>query len=291
MKGNQSNPGLALLFVVCLITFGTADAQQTNRLFSGNSPAIPLSAQGVAASSGSINKSLLANASQNIDLTLPDGQLLTASSVDLLEGRLMVDAGRFESGRTMLSRFIEQSPGNGNAYLARARAHWSLNLPLEAAKDYQAAINLSERPSPGIHRALIISLVASGPEQSEAATTAVTEALNRHSREITLLGLAVDLALSNNEARLALSYFTRVPNQLEKLPQWQFRRALWACLSGDKELATDSFSSLVNMSMQGSNAYRGTWRIPQILTRELSHNPTPDNCTAAAWQNILELEP
>jgi tetratricopeptide (TPR) repeat protein len=211
--------------------------------------------------------------------------------VDLVEGRLLLDSGKLEEGRVMLSRFIESSPGRADAYLSRAATHWGLNLPLEAAKDFQAAINLSERPSPGLYRALIISLVNAGPEQSESAMTAVTASLNRHSREITLLGLAVDLVLSQGDVKLALSYLTRVPERVNELPQWQFRRSLWACLNQDDEEATLGFSSLVALSRDGSNAGKDTWRIPQETVLGLSRKPEHDLCLAAAWQNILELDP
>ncbi|NND45044.1 MAG: tetratricopeptide repeat protein, partial [Xanthomonadales bacterium] len=84
------------------------------------------------------------------------------SETDWFEGRMRVDAGQFEAGERLLSRFLEANPGHTGALQARARSHWGQRAPGAAAHDYQQAIDRSESPAPALYRALVVTQVAMG---------------------------------------------------------------------------------------------------------------------------------
>lgn len=211
--------------------------------------------------------------------------------VDWYEGRMLVASGDFEAGRMLLDRFIAANPEHASARRIRAVAQWQLGLPLAAATDYRATIDLSERPSPALFRALIIALLAAGPEHVTAARQAVDEALDKFSREITILGLGTDLALSQGDAGAALSYLTRLPQRLDRLAQWKFRRGVWRCLDGQLDQAVADFADVLSTGSGPGGPRAGTWSMPHAALSGLTSIPTPQSCMDAVWQTLISQDP
>lgn len=213
------------------------------------------------------------------------------SAIDFFEGRLLVTSGQDEKGIVFLTRQLEQNDQHSGAYQVRAEAHWSLHQPLMAARDYQLAINTSTRPSPSQYRSLVLSLVAAGREYSGEAIEAVDDGLNRLGGEISLLGLGVDVSLSQKEPLQAQHYLEKVPSRLRMLPQWQFRQAILICVKGDVDLASERLSSIL-AGFQGAGSQKaGTWEPPMDVLSGLVSDPSVDECSRAAWGILLRQLP
>ena len=152
-------------------------------------------------------------------------------------------------------------PSHAGAHRYRAAAWWKLGDPAASAGDFEKAISNSERPSPSLYRSLVITQFASGADYYPAAVTTVDAALQRFPVEVSLLGLAVDLALERSDTGAATVYMSRLPARLAGLNQWQFRAALLACMEGQADVAKSTFAKLAS-DTQGNVRHRsGTWNV------------------------------
>lgn len=207
--------------------------------------------------------------------------------VDWYEGRLLIEAGRSSEADAMLTRFLEVRNDHAGAYKARAIARQNLHQGLLAVGDFQAAIDNSERPPPSLYRSLVMSFVATGFDQVEFALVAVNEGLERFPREVSLLGLGVDLSLAQADSQQALKYMSEIPPRLDDLIQWQFRKAVLICIQGDKEAAARSFSAILMDAQISGRQRAGTWRLPVDIVVELAENPNVKDCSQAAWSKLM----
>jgi tetratricopeptide (TPR) repeat protein len=213
------------------------------------------------------------------------------ATIDFFEGRLLVTSGENEKGIVLLTRQLEQNAQHSGAYQVRAEAHWNLHQPLLAARDYQLAINTSTRASPSLYRSLVLSLVAAGREYSDEAITAVDDGLNHFAGEISLLGLGVDVSLSQKKPLRAERYLEKVPSRLRMLPQWQFRQAILVCVQGDEGLASERLSSILTGFQGNAPQKAGTWEPPMDVLSGLVANSSADECSRAAWEMLLKQQP
>jgi len=213
------------------------------------------------------------------------------SSIDFFEGRLLVTSGQNEEGVVFLTRLLGQNDQHSGAYRVRAEARWILQQPLLAARDYQLAINNSERPSPSLYRSLVLSLVATGADYIDEAITAVNDGLNRFAGEISLLGLGVDLSLSQKDILQAQLYLEKVPSRLKALPQWQFRQVILVCIKGDAEMAAERFSLMLTELQSNGSQRAGTWEPPLDLISGLVAKSSVDECSRAAWETLRKQQP
>ncbi|NND44024.1 MAG: hypothetical protein HKN58_01780, partial [Xanthomonadales bacterium] len=211
------------------------------------------------------------------------------SETDWFEGRMRVDAGQFEAGERLLSRFLEANPGHTGALQARARAHWGQRAPGAAAKDYQQAIDHSESPAPALYRALVVPQVAMGRGGHAAAAKTVNAALERFPVEVSLLGLGVELAVIRGDVETGAGFLDRLPSPVAELPQWRFRSALLACVRGHRQQAAEQFRALGESTTPAPRST--TWKAPPGTLAVLAAQPSPSACQAAALQSLATREP
>jgi Tfp pilus assembly protein PilF len=149
-------------------------------------------------------------------------------------GRLQLDAGQPAAAEQSFSRYLAGHPSQVKALILRAEARLELRQPMAAADDYSHAILLSESPSPELYRNNALSLVAAGEPQWPAARVVTDSGLSRFALEVSLLGLAVDIALAQDDLEGARLYFSRVPEAIRSLPRWASRSKLLAQFAADK---------------------------------------------------------
>jgi len=153
-----------------------------------------------------------------------------AEDLAFFRGRLQLDAGQPATAEQSFSRYLNDHPSQVKALILRAEARLDLRQPLAAAADYSRAIFLSESPAPELYRNNALSLVAAGEPQWPAARAVIDSGLTRFALEVSLLGLAVDIALAQDDLEGARMYFSRVPEAIRSLPQWTARSELLARL-------------------------------------------------------------
>jgi tetratricopeptide (TPR) repeat protein len=202
-------------------------------------------------------------------------------TVDWFEGRLEVQAGRPVEGVRYLDRFLLTDPDQVIALQNRAQGYLLLNQPLLAAQDLQTVIRVSDKPAPSLYTASALALIGAGADHFSAATEVTLQGLLIFPAEVTLTGIATDLALAQSDTDTASRLIRQLPASIQNLPHWQTRNALLECQAGLGASAALWFSSAVENSPMSRN-------IPYLLSAEwlsrLAVEPSPDNCQAAALE-------
>jgi len=213
------------------------------------------------------------------------------AQIDWYEGRLEVNAGHWAEGDELLSRFLESNEKHASAYHTRAWARWQLGRPQAAAHDYASAILNSERPAPTLYRSLVITQFASGGDLLAQSVATVDAGLQKFPGEISLLGLAVDLALADENGDRAARYMGTLSPGLLELPQWTFRRAVLACLQRDMETAIAGFESLLPATESQAGNRTGSWTVPLALIEKLVEDADPPTCRDSVLTTLGAQQP
>lgn len=202
--------------------------------------------------------------------------------LDWFEGRVHIEAGAYERGIGLVSRFIARNEPHASAYRYRALALARMGDREAAARDYAAAISVSEAPSPALYRALVVEQIAAGLDGE--AWISIDEGLSRFPVEVSLLGLGVDLAVREGAADRALTFLERVPEPVRALPQWRLRSCLIACVGNKEHGGSD-------LSMAPAQA-RGTQAdLIAAALAELGEHPQASECRRAGAAMLGARQP
>jgi tetratricopeptide (TPR) repeat protein len=166
--------------------------------------------------------------------------------LNFYEGRLLVEVGDGAGAERLLSHYVASHPEHGVAWVLRGKANMQLMQTEAAAQYFTQAIQTSDRPSPELYRLYVLSLAAAGGSGVETALQAVDAGLERFSMEMSLLGLGFDIALASNMQAKAASYLDRLPQPLQRLPQWAARFEASDCLAATEPAAQASCLQQVN---------------------------------------------
>lgn len=163
------------------------------------------------------------------------------AELSFYEGRVQLDSGQPAAAEQSFSRHLTIIPLHAKAYVLRAEARSAQGRMEQAAQDYGQAIELSEAPAPELYRLAASCLVRAGDSRWPAAKKVLDSGLERYPREGSLLGLAVDIALAQDDPQGAGVLLSRLPQALLRLPQWQERTNLAGTLSiSDSTIRTES---------------------------------------------------
>lgn len=148
--------------------------------------------------------------------------------LDFYQGRLSLDAGLAAEAELLLSRYLRHQPEHANAWVLLGEAQLELSRPQAAAENFGQAIIHSERPTPSLFLQQGQALFMAGPEYWAVALGVADAGLERFPRDVSLLGLATDIALDLQQPAAAGAYLQRLPDGLRSLPQWaaRFQRQL-----------------------------------------------------------------
>lgn len=205
------------------------------------------------------------------------------------EGRAALDSGEFALASQKFSLYIESEPTHAPVFYLRGMARDGLGQYRFAAEDYARSIELSKNPAPALFRSQALSLIAANDWQ--ASGHIINAGLSRFPREVSLLGIAVELALVQQDVHQVLAYFTRVPERLRSLPQWRFRKAVWHCVSGDQEAAVDEFRTLVTTTKPQQVSRTGTWEVPVAAISSLIEQPQANTCVELVKELLASQAP
>jgi len=137
----------------------------------------------------------------------------------------------------------------------------------------------------------VITQFANGADHHPAAAATVAAALQRFPGEVSLLGLAVDLAFERTDTRAATIYLSQLPARLTALIQWQFRAVLLVCLEGPVERAGLAFTKLLTDAQGNTGRHSGTWNGSGEILAGLAERPVPEHCRATVRDLLSVLQP
>ncbi len=166
--------------------------------------------------------------------------------VDLARGKMLFEAGRPQSARIALDRFLLKQPKHLEALVTRARVLVKLRRVVEAGQDFTAAIRLSSTPQPELYieRARLLGEEPGNNSQNIIeALRGLDEGLGRLGPLVTLQLYAVDLELRRKDYDKALARLETVAAQSPRKETWLFRRGEILLLAGRKMEARVAFGS------------------------------------------------
>jgi tetratricopeptide (TPR) repeat protein len=172
--------------------------------------------------------------------------------LDLYEGRLHLETGDAEKAASLLERYLSREPEHALAWRLHGEALATAGRFQPAAASFGSAIRFSAHPGPELFQWQVMTLLAARRPSSEAFVV-IDAGLKRFGLEVTLLGLGVDLALSEGEPEQAEAYFARAPEGLLKLPAWQARLEALKCV---QDSAADSRQACRRSARSGLDAQR-----------------------------------
>jgi tetratricopeptide (TPR) repeat protein len=145
-------------------------------------------------------------------------------TIDLLRGRLFLEAGWPLSARAFLDRSISRNPTYVDAWVLRARALTKLEERLAAADDYDRALSIYPEPGPDLFIERAQVLAAEGPEHYSRALQGLDQGIAKMGPLVTLQLYAVDVELKQKNFDAALSRIDKVAARSPRKETWLARR-------------------------------------------------------------------
>jgi len=161
------------------------------------------------------------------------------SILDFYDGLLLLERGDAQTAETHFKKYTDTHPEHSKAWMLRGKTSIELKQAENAAKYFARAIQTTQTPSPDLYRLQILSILAMGESEWNAAVNVTDEGLQHFGFEVSLLGLGVDIALATNQALKAEQYLRTLPDALRRLPQWDTRLSAVNCLTSPDPAASD----------------------------------------------------
>ena len=163
--------------------------------------------------------------------------------LDLVRGRLFVEAGWPLSARAYLDRLIQRQPKHSEGYLLRARALSRLHLRLAAADDFDRAVSNAAEPTPDLFVERAQELVDEGSEQYARALQGIEEGIRRMGPLVTLQLFAIDLQVKTRNFDGALARVDQVAARSPRKETWLMRKGEILRQAGRPAEAREVFQS------------------------------------------------
>jgi tetratricopeptide (TPR) repeat protein len=161
------------------------------------------------------------------------------TTLDLLRGRALVDAGRALQGKIHLDRFLVRHPESGLGFAQRARAALALRDAAGAAADWNAAIERLRSPTPDDYLARLEAQLAAG--QHEAALRGLDQGMARLGPLAALEQPAIELELRARRWDAALGRLERLAAQSPRKETFHQRRGEILLAAGRRSEARTAF--------------------------------------------------
>ncbi|MGI8733297.1 MAG: tetratricopeptide repeat protein [Pyrinomonadaceae bacterium] len=166
--------------------------------------------------------------------------------VDLARGKMLFEAGRPQSAKVPLDRFLLKQPQDVEALVTRARVLVKLGRRTEAGQEFTTAISLTSTPQPELYIERARSLAddpGSNTSNTIEALRGIDEGLTKLGSLVTLQLYAVELELRRKNYDAALARLETVAAQSPRKETWLFSRGEILLLAGRKIAAHEAFVS------------------------------------------------
>ena len=143
--------------------------------------------------------------------------------VDLLRGKLLLEAGQPRSAKPFLDRFLDARPDHVDALILRARMFGKLGDALSAVRDFSRAIDHAAEPKPDyfLERA---QMLRTDPKRPAEALRGLDEGIKRLGPIVTLELPAIELELGAGNYDGALARVALLAAQSPRQEAWLARR-------------------------------------------------------------------
>jgi tetratricopeptide (TPR) repeat protein len=168
----------------------------------------------------------------DLSIAAANGPREFRTTADLFRGRIWLDSGRPDLALPALDRFVQAQPEHVGARVVRAKIHETLSNFEAAIWDYSVAIQVQDRPKPGLSldRARVLANEkVNRPAESLRGIDAGVEKLGPL---VTLLQFAIDLEAREQNYEAALRRVDSLSPKLRERPGWLVRRAELLQLDG-----------------------------------------------------------
>ena len=197
--------------------------------------------------------------------------------VDLLRGRLFLDAGWPLTARAHLDRFLSGHTNHVEAFILRGRAWSRLNLRLKGAADFDRAIEFSPEPGPDLFVERAHVLASEGPAHFARALQGLDDGIRKLGPLVTLQLFAIDLELKRKNFDGALERLDRVAARSPRKETWLARRGEVLQLAGRTQEAAQAYKAALD-ALQTLPATRrnvpATLELEKRIRKELEALPS-----------------
>lgn len=173
-----------------------------------------------------------------------------------LRGLALHIAGKNADAKTTLDGFLAGNPQHMDALITRGRVLVKLGRPLEAAADFQQAVDLSPVPQPDLIVELATCHAQSG--KTAEASKAIDAGLKALGNDPALLRCALEIETKAEAWDAALGRIGTLQKTAPREEPWMARRAELLARAGRAEEARAAWTGLRDHLLSLPNLDRGT---------------------------------
>lgn len=141
------------------------------------------------------------------------------------QGFALQQKGQYERAKNKLQEFLTHNPSSPSGHNTLAKVYAQLNKNIKAADHYDQAINNDKSPPPQIYLERTHSLFKVSPIPAKRISNGLQDAIKQHGPVITYSELLIDLNIKIKNYQKAISWIEKLPENLQKSPQWLNKKA------------------------------------------------------------------
>lgn len=183
-------------------------------------------------------------------------------------GLTLLEADRAAEAESALSLFLEHAPENADARAARARARMQLGRPIEAARDFDVAIEHQPVPLPERYLDRARALADAGDEHVAEAIVGLDAGLSVLGPVGALERAAVDLEIRSGRFDAALVRIDRAAADSPRKETWLARRGDIQLQAGRDAMARQSYEQAL-AAIEGLPTHRRRTPLTEQLEARL----------------------
>ncbi|WP_287245386.1 lipopolysaccharide assembly protein LapB [Okeania sp. SIO1H5] len=187
------------------------------------------------------------------DLEASDNLNSHSPEIQLTRGRILAELGQYRNAITSFDSFLNASPEDSRGYEARARVLEKLGMAVEAAHDFQKAIETGKRTRPNwyIEQARLYALAKGN--YSDSAEAVLLEGIKNAGEIVALQEALVSLYESTSDYEKAIDVSKSILEKPGRKERWHKRRSILFFKMGQFSQAKNELSA----------AYRAVEKLPQ----------------------------
>ena len=165
----------------------------------------------------------------------------TSNTVFYLTGLTLLEQGKFNEAETALQIYIGRSPSSPRGHLALAKVFTQQKRHLNAAQEYELAIENQSTPTPDHYLARAHAYKEAGRPYLSQALEGLEEGIALMGPLLTFQRLAIDIEIVQGNHQSAIDRVDTILQDVDRKETWLVRKAKVLSSIGRKEEAKQQF--------------------------------------------------
>ncbi|MCY4127700.1 MAG: tetratricopeptide repeat protein [Gammaproteobacteria bacterium] len=213
----------------------------------------------------------------------------TNNTVYYMTGLTLLEQGEFEEAETALRTFISRSPSSPRGHIALAKVLTQQKRHLDAAQEYELAIENQSIPTPDHYLARAHAYMEAGKPYLARALQGLEDGMALMGPLLTFHRLAIEIEIAQEDFQNAIDRINMILHEADRKETWLVKKAKVLSSMGRNEEARQQFllaERAIALLPHRTRTSPAIQTLRKTIQEHLNHEPQEENV-----QNESDIRP